>query len=186
MSLRDLTVHYRGTVYRGHNPLWQHAPESGKGAELKGGRWNPVGCPALYTSERFETAWLEAQQGFPLKTQPLTLCAYEVDCGPILDLCHPDVQVQVHPNPEVWLREDWMAKKARAEPVIAWRIAQQLILEGVAGIRVPSQAYGAEARDVNIVFWSWSRQPPTLVRVIDDEGRLRQLASATSRSSTRE
>jgi RES domain-containing protein len=27
---------------------------------------------ALYTSRRMETAWREAQQGFPFKAQPLT------------------------------------------------------------------------------------------------------------------
>ena len=46
--------------------------------------------PALYTARRFETAWLEAQQAFPFKAQPMTLCAYEVDCD-VLDLtdsCH--------------------------------------------------------------------------------------------------
>jgi len=36
-----------------------------------------------------ETAWLEAQQGFPFKRQPLTICAYEVDCDPVLDLTSP-------------------------------------------------------------------------------------------------
>src|SRR4051812_13824924 len=36
---------------------------------------------ALYTSRRFETAWLEAQQGLAFKAQPLTLVAYDVDCG---------------------------------------------------------------------------------------------------------
>jgi RES domain-containing protein len=35
---------------------------------------------------RFETAWLEAQQAFPFKAQPMTPCAYEVDCGDVLDL----------------------------------------------------------------------------------------------------
>ena len=34
----------------------------------------------LVTSRRMETAWLEAQQGFIFKAQPLTLCAYRVDC----------------------------------------------------------------------------------------------------------
>lgn len=48
--------------------------------------------PALYTSRRFETAWLEAQQGFPFKAQPLTLCAYEVDCADALDLTDPDTR----------------------------------------------------------------------------------------------
>jgi RES domain-containing protein len=33
-----------------------------------------------------ETAWLEAQQGFAFKAQPLTICAYTVDCADIADL----------------------------------------------------------------------------------------------------
>ena len=88
-SLLEQGCQYQGVVYRGHNPRWHHAPESGAGAARNGGRWNRDGLPALYTSERFETAWLEAQQGFPLKTQPLTLCAYEVDCERIVDLRDP-------------------------------------------------------------------------------------------------
>ena len=75
-----------GFVYRAHNPRWAFAPDSGHGAALSGGRFNPVGMPALYTSLRFETAWLEAQQAFPFKAQPMTLCAYEVACADVLDL----------------------------------------------------------------------------------------------------
>jgi RES domain-containing protein len=70
-------------LYRAHNPRWAFAPTSGRGAALYGGRFNPAGTPALYTSMRPETAWLEAQQGFPFKPQPLTLCAYEVDCDDV-------------------------------------------------------------------------------------------------------
>ncbi|TDX22470.1 RES domain-containing protein [Modicisalibacter xianhensis] len=172
MRLRELGFQFQGVVYRGHNPRWQHAPESGEGAARNGGRWNPVGLPALYTSERFETAWLEAQQGFPYKTQPLTLCTYEVDCGPLLDLCNPAIQERVHANPKAWMQEAWLDKKMRREPILAWAIVDQLIEEGFAGIRVPSQANGATHRDTNIVFWQWSRRPPTKVRVIDDDNRL--------------
>lgn len=172
MSLKALGFQYTGIVYRGHNPRWQHAPVSGDGAARHGGRWNPVGMPALYTSERFETAWLEAQQGFAFKTQPLTLCTYEVNCGPILDLCSPDIQKQVHPAPEEWMHEAWLDKKLRREPVIAWEITTRLIAAGIAGIRVPSQAKGAAERDINIVFWKWTHRIPTRVCVIDDENRL--------------
>lgn len=172
MSLQGLGFQFQGVVYRGHNPRWQHAPESGEGAARNGGRWNPVGLPALYTSERFETAWLEAQQGFPFKTQPLTLCTYEVDCGPLLDLCDPAIRERVHPRPESWLHEFWLDKKLKRQPVIAWEITERLIQLGYAGIRVPSQVKGATPRDINVVFWTWSRCAPTKVRVIDDEGRL--------------
>lgn len=172
MSLIYSGYQYQGLVYRGHNPHWQHLPESGEGAARNGGRWNRVGRPALYTSERFETAWLEAQQGFAYKTQPLTLCTYKVDCGPILDLCDPNVREQVHPNPEEWLREAWLGKKLHGQAVISWEIAERLIDMGFAGIRVPSQTNGAIERDINVVFWRWSHQPPTMVRVIDDFRRL--------------
>lgn len=174
MSLQKLGETYQGMVYRGHNPLWDDDPESGAGAARKGGRWNWVGLPTLYTSERFETAWLEAQQGFAMKTQPLTLCTYEVDCGPILDLCDPDIRNRVHPDPEAWLHEAWLSKSRLGMPVIGWEIAQKLMDDGIAGIRTPSQARGATARDINVVFWRWSRTPPTMVRVIDEEGRLKR------------
>nr|WP_321985628.1 RES domain-containing protein [uncultured Lichenicoccus sp.] len=45
--------------------------------------------PALYTALRCETAWLEAQQAFPFKVRPMTLCAYDVDCDDVLDLTDP-------------------------------------------------------------------------------------------------
>jgi RES domain-containing protein len=172
VSLLDLGFQYRGLVYRGHNPLWQHEPESGEGAARKGGRWNKAGQHALYTSERFETAWLEAQQGHPFKTQPLTLCTYQVDCGPILDLCDPTTRARVRPNPETWIHEAWLEKKRQRRPVIAWEIADMLIDLGFVGIRIPSQVKAATDRDINIVFWRWSQVVPTMVRVIDDEDRL--------------
>nr|WP_246535096.1 RES family NAD+ phosphorylase [Methylomonas paludis] len=40
-----------------------------------GGRFNRPGCAALYLSLDPTTAWMEAQQGFPFKPQPLTLVA---------------------------------------------------------------------------------------------------------------
>ena len=76
-------------VYRAHHPRWSFDPHSGVGAARFGGRFNPVGTAALYTSLPLETAWLEAQQAFPFKAQPMTLCAYEVDCDGMLDLTNP-------------------------------------------------------------------------------------------------
>jgi len=75
-------VRLTGFVYRTHNPKWAFAADPVQGA----GGFNLPGTPALYTSLRFETAWLEAQQAFPFKAQPMTLCAYDVDCEDILDL----------------------------------------------------------------------------------------------------
>ena len=86
----------QGTVWRAHNPRWSFAPESGDGAALHGGRFNRIGSRALYTSRRFETAWLEAQQGFAFKAQPLTLCAYEVDCEDLADLSRLDAPFCAH------------------------------------------------------------------------------------------
>jgi RES domain-containing protein len=71
-------VRFRAVVWRAHHPRWAFKPASGQGAALHGGRFNRVGVPALYASLRFETAWLEAQQAFPFKAQPMTLCGYQV------------------------------------------------------------------------------------------------------------
>ena len=158
-------------VYRALHPRWAFAPQSGKGAALFGGRFNAKGTEALYTSLRIETAWLEAQQGFAFKAQPMTICAYETDCADIVDLTDSTERmrlgVQAADLARAW--EDLAAKRLMPP---SWTVAARLIEDGVAGVLVPSFAPGATARDINAVFWRWSDVPPHMIRVIDHHGRL--------------
>lgn len=161
-----------GLVYRAHHPGWAWVPESGEGARLHGGRFNPPGLAALYTSLRPETAWLEAQQGFAFKAQPMTLCAYHVDCTDIADLTDPGI-LATHGIGPADLACAWADLADRGEPVPSREITRRLRAAGCAGILVPSFAPGASApRDLNVVFWRWSRELPHRVEVVDDHGRL--------------
>ena len=166
-----------GLVFRAHNPRWAWAPDSGQGAADHGGRFNPVGMPALYTSRRFETAWLEAQQAFPYKAQPLTLCAYEVDCEDVLDLTDP-ATLAARGIDRADLACAWFDLHSRGRTPPSWALAERLASQGIAAIIVPSFAVGATAADINVVFRDWARDPPHQVRVIDDEGRLPRDASS--------
>ena len=158
-------------VFRAHNPRWSWAPDSGAGAAAAGGRFNPVGTPALYTSLRLETAWLEAQQAFPFKAQPMTICAYDVDCAGMLDLTNPAVLQENCVAPSD-LSCPWEDLHLRGQLPPSWRLARRLIAAGISGILVPSFAAGAGRSDVNVVFWKWAADPPHQVRAVDDFGRL--------------
>lgn len=167
-------MRFEGLVYRAHNPRWAFEPTSGEGASLHGGRFNPKGRAALYTSLRVETAWLEAQQGFAFKAQPMTMCAYEVDCAAMLDLTDPATLAEhaIHPRD---LSCPWEDLASRRQPVPSWALADRLIAMGIAGIRVPSFAFRARPDDVNLVFWKWDASPNTVI-VVDPLGRLPQNA----------
>ena len=160
-----------GLVYRAHNPKWAFAPDSGEGAAVAGGRFNPVGMPALYTALRFETAWLEAQQAFPFKAQPMTLCAYDVDCEDVLDLTDVNTLTEHGITPED-LACPWKDLSTRGIRPPSWQITERLFAAHTAGIIVPSFATGVVAADVNVVFWEQTPDPPHQVRVIDDDRRL--------------
>lgn len=161
----------KGFVYRAHHPRWAFSPASGDGAARFGGRFNPVGVAALYTSLRLETAWLEAQQGLPFKAQPMTLCAYAVDCENVADLTDPATLTALSLAAED-LACPWEDLADRGKIPPSWEIANRLKATGHAGIIVPSFAPGADAADRNAVFWQWAETPPHQVRVIDDQGRL--------------
>ncbi|MGA2485562.1 MAG: RES domain-containing protein [Roseiarcus sp.] len=149
----------RGVAWRAHNPRWAFDPASGRGAALYGGRFNRPGRPTLYASMRFETAWLEAQQAFPFKAQPMTLCGYDVDCEDVVDLTDSATLAALGVD--------------HATLACPWEsLADRLIAEGRAGIVAPSFAFGATGADVNAIFWRWGPDPPHQVRVIDDAGRL--------------
>ena len=164
-------MRFQGIAYRAHNPRWAFAPTSGEGAQRFGGRFNSKGVAALYTSLRIETAWLEAQQGFAFKAQPMTMCAYAIDCDDMLDLADPRVRVAQG----IDLAElgcAWEDLADRRQPVPSWNLATRLIGAGVAGIRAPSFAARARPDDINLVFWRWTDTPPHQVRVVDPLGRL--------------
>jgi len=161
----------RQTVWRAHHPGWAFAPDSGAGAALHGGRFNRIGTPALYTSLRFETAWMEAQQGFPFKAQPMTLCGRDVDCEDIADLTDPKVRAQFGIQPAD-LGCGWAGMVDRGLVPPSWSVTDRLVAAGYAGILVESFASGATEADVNAIFWHWAPQPPHQVRVIDRGGRL--------------
>jgi len=164
-------VRFSGVVFRAHHPRWSFLPTSGEGAARHGGRFNPKGTPAIYTSLRQETAWLEAQQGFAFKAQPMTMISYRVDCEDIIDLRdRPECERLGVTPADIACPWENLASKGSEPP--SWAIARRLIAMKVAGIIVPSFASGASAIDVNLVFWRWSDDTPHQVRAVDDHDRL--------------
>jgi RES domain-containing protein len=120
---------------------------------------------------RIETAWLEAQQGFAFKAQPMTLCGYDVDCADLADLTDPGACAALGITPED-LSCPWEFLVAMGLVPPSWTVADRLLASGHSGIQVRSFAPGATGRDINVVFWDWARIPPHQVRIIDDERRL--------------
>ncbi len=162
---------FEGAVFRGHDPKWSYAPESGEGAKRNGGRFNPTGTAALYTSLSQSGAWVEAQQGFRYKAQPLTICQYDVDCSDVLDLTDEIVLLNCGIKPSA-LSCAWLDQATNNKTPDSWFLASQLIEMKVNAIIVPSFARGATSEMKNIVFWQWSESLPCKVKVIDDFARL--------------
>lgn len=162
---------YTGIVYRAHHPMWAYTPLSGEGAKKYGGRFNRPGINALYTSLDPTTAWMEAQQGFPFKPQPMTLVAYQVDCDNIADLNNSEVRRITGCTPvELGCAWEDMADENREPPT--WSLADRLQTNGVAGLLVRSFAPGCSENNCNLVLWQWSNTVPHSVQVIDDLSRL--------------
>ncbi len=163
-------MRYRGLRYRALNPIYARDPLSGDGARRHGGRFNSRGMPALYTAQSVMSAIREANQIGTL--QPTMLVAYEADIGPIFDatdvaelakhgLTSPDLAV-----------DDWRLRMLADGKAPTQLLAERLKGEGFAGMQVRSFAKGASAADLNLVLWVWSLDPPTQLRLVDDEGRL--------------
>ena len=164
-------MRFQGTVYRAHHPKWAFSPLSGEGAKLTGGRFNPKGLPALYTSLTLQTLIKEVTQGLARKLDPLTLCSYDVDCEDIVDLTSESERARL----AIALADlgcAWKLLAADGKPVPSWMIAQRLIAADSAGILVGSFAPGATKDDINLVLWSWGDALPHRVSVSDPDRRL--------------
>ena len=162
-------MEFYGTVYRAHNPRWSWSPLSGEGARKFGGRFNPVGTPALYTSLNASTAMLEAS---PLGRafQPLTLVSYRLHAT-LFDATESGALSAIGFDRADLGYAFWEQDMLAGGTPPQHRLATALIGQGVHGVVVPSFARGAAPDDLNVVLWRWGETGATL-DVIDDEGRL--------------
>lgn len=165
-----MPIRYEGKLYRALNPVFAREPLSGRGAELYGGRFNPKGVPALYSSLSVMTALREANQVGNL--QPTTLVSYDAEIGAVFDsrddasLAAEGIDARTLADP-TWRDQVKSDGEAKTQA-----FARRLIAVGYNGLLVRSFAKGASADDLNLVLWRWGDKPPARLVLIDDESRL--------------
>lgn len=173
-------MRWAGTCFRAHDPKWAWAPTSGEGAASKGGRFNPIGTPALYLALTVEGMFLEMGHGLAYRFEPLTVCTYDVDVTDVVDLrTARDHAAERTSGNE--LACAWAYDLSNGKRPASWRLAERLISGGAAGILVPSFATGARQTMANLVLWKWGPELPHKVVVHDPSNQLPKDQSSWSR-----
>ncbi|WP_029032869.1 RES family NAD+ phosphorylase [Salinarimonas rosea] len=163
-------MRYAGLLYRALHPRGHREPLAGEGARLHGGRFNPTGLPALYTALSVAAAIREANQVGTL--QPTTVVAYEADIEPIFDASDETALARYGTTREAIAADDWRLRMREEGRSPSQRLAERLVSDGFAGMKVRSFARGAGAADSIMVLWAWGPHPPMRLTLVDDEGRL--------------
>ncbi|MES2664929.1 MAG: RES domain-containing protein [Pseudomonadota bacterium] len=157
-------MRFGGIVYRALNPVWVADPLSGEGARRFGGRFNPKGMAALYTTLDPVTALREVSQvGQPL--QPTLLISFRADVDPVFDACDAGLLAAQGLTQADLAADDWRVRPDPAGQVLA----RNLCAQGYAGLLGPSYARMAAAGARNLVLWRWT---PASLCLIDDDARL--------------
>lgn len=163
-------MNFSGFAYRAHDPKWAFDPLSGEGAGIHGGRFNPIGVPALYLATTLGGAVLEASHGFAYRFEPLTICTYEIAAIDLADLTDDatlsDADISVDD-----LASPWMLERSEGLRPRSWSVHDKLAKKW-PGIHVPSFARNARPESRNIVLWRWNSGRQDRVTIFDPNGRL--------------
>lgn len=162
---------YSGKLYRALNPVYAREPMSGRGAAVYGGRFNPKGVPALYTSTSVLTALREANQVGDL--QPTTLVCYRAVIEMVFDTADAAALAAAGLDEVALADPTWRDQMRTTGEARTQHFARKLIAAGYNGLLVRSFAKGAGSGDMNLVLWNWAQNGPTSLKLIDDEDRLR-------------
>ncbi|MBV8428751.1 MAG: RES domain-containing protein [Hyphomicrobiales bacterium] len=161
---------YRGALFRALNPIYAREPFSGRGAELYGGRFNPKGVPALYSSLTVMTALREANQAGSF--QPTTLISYDAEIEDVFDSREEAALRAAGFDPDTLADAGWRDQMAAQGEAKTQAFARALMAKCYRAMLVRSFAPGTTVADLNLVLWQWGPSAPSRLTLVDDENRL--------------
>lgn len=154
----DTASLFAARTYRVVPPRWAHAPLSGEGARLHGGRFNPLGIPAFYSALDPHTAYAEYTQA--LYDRPGLLCSFDIESAVVIDLTTPDGLATAELTPTD-LRQRWFGCSDAPSQLVAARLQGK----GIHGLIYASQQHESGR---NLVLWRWNGPP--VVNLVDRLG----------------
>jgi RES domain-containing protein len=154
------------TLWRAFVPRWAYLPLSGEGAARFGGRWNPVGQPAIYAARELSTAWAEYNQGFV--QHPALIAQLELTGASLADLTDPATLATFGVDAEIHKCE-WRALLDEGRTPETHLLRAKLIEAGRDGVIYPSfMSPGGTC----VALWRWNGEGGPRLRIVDPDHRL--------------
>ncbi len=153
-------------LWRAFVPRWGHLPLSGEGAARFGGRWNPVGVPAIYAACELSTAWAEYNQGFV--QHPALIAQLRLADARLADLTDPVVCDRLSVERSIH-RCEWRADIEAGRVPATHSLRRRLAGEGFHGVVYPSfMSRGGTC----VALWQWNGKRGPVLTLIDPEARM--------------
>ncbi len=167
-----LAIPLKGTVFRSAGIKYATELDflSGKGAATFGGRWNPRGLVAVYTSLDPITAAMESYQNFTdygfkrQKIKPRVFVGADINLGLILDLSNQKVLKRLGFGIRELVLEDWCSIQDAGEESWTQAIGRGCFLAGFEGLLAPSARNVPKGR--NLVYFPQKLKKDSLVDVL--------------------
>jgi RES domain-containing protein len=153
-------------LWRAYVPASAYLPLSGEGAARFGGRWNPIGQPAIYAARELSTAWAEYNQGFV--QHPASIAQLELEDARLADLTDATTLSELGVSPEIH-RCEWREALDRGEAPATHRLCARLMADRFHGAIYPSfMSPGGSC----VALWRWNAPQCPSLTVIDLDRRL--------------